>query len=78
MIVEVMQENAPPELRFVTQLANAGYPDETRKMLTDNQSMITPQVLDMMETLAGELDSRGDAEASQKLKGILAQAKLII
>ena len=78
MIVEVIQENAPPELRFITQLANADYPDETRKMLTDNQAMITPQVLDMMETLVGELDSRGDAEASKKLEGILAQAKLIL
>jgi hypothetical protein len=31
----------------------------------------------MMEALAGELESRGDSEASEKLSGILAQAQLL-
>jgi hypothetical protein len=78
LIVEVLEENAPPELRFVSQLMKADYPDETRKMLANNQSMVTPQVLGIMEALIGELENRGDAEANEKLKGILAQAQLMI
>jgi hypothetical protein len=77
MIVEVLEENAPPELRFVSQLMSADYPDDTRSMLANNQAMVTPQVLGMMEALQGEFENRGDTEASEKLKGILAQAKLM-
>jgi len=77
LIVEVMEESAPPELRFITRLLDAAYPDETRKMLADNRALVTPQVLGMMEALAGELGSRGEAEASEKLGGILAQAQLM-
>jgi len=77
LIVEVLEESAPPELRFITRLLDADYPDETRKMLADNRALVTPQVLGMMEALAGELESRGEAEASKKLGGILAQAQLM-
>jgi hypothetical protein len=77
MIVEVLQESAPPELRLVSRLMNADYPDETRKMLTNNREMVTPQVLGMMEALVEELESKGDKEAYEKLRGILAQAKLM-
>jgi len=77
LIVEVMEESAPPELRFITRLLDADYPDETRKMLADNRALVTPQVLGMMEALAGELGSRGEAEVGEKLGGILAQAQLM-
>jgi len=77
LIVEVLEESAPPELRFISRLLDADYPDETRKMLADNRALVTPQVLGMMEALAGELESRGEAEGSEKLGGILAQAQLM-
>lgn len=78
LIVEVLEESAPPELRFISRLLDADYPDETRRMLTDNQAMVTPQVLGMMEALVGDLETRGEAEASEKLSGILAQAQLMV
>ncbi len=77
LIVEVLEESAPPELRFITRLLDADYPGETRSMLSDNRSLVTPQVLGMMEALAGELESRGDTQAAEKLSGILAQAQLL-
>jgi hypothetical protein len=76
-IVEVLQESAPPELRFITRLMEAEYPDETRRMLSNSQSMVTPQVLGMMDALVAEFEQRDDKEASEKLRGILAQAKLM-
>jgi hypothetical protein len=78
LIVEVLEESAPPELRFISRLLEADYPDETRKMLANNQAMVTPQVLGMMEALIGDLESRGEDEASEKLSGILAQAQLMV
>ncbi|MBN1642858.1 MAG: CpXC domain-containing protein [Anaerolineae bacterium] len=76
-ILEVLRESAPPELRFVSQLLEADYPDGTRQLLTDNRTMVTPQLLGVMEALASELSDRGNDEVGEKLSGILAQAKLM-
>jgi hypothetical protein len=77
MIIEVIQESAPPELRFVSHLMSAEYPDETRQLLSANQEKITPQMLGLIEALSNELESRGEDEQSEKLKGVLAQAQLM-
>jgi hypothetical protein len=78
LIVEVIQEGAPPELRFVSQLLEADYPEATRQMLAENRAQVTPQVLRVMESIASEMASRGDEELSEKLNGILAQARLMV
>jgi len=77
LIAEVLQESAPPELRFITQLMEADYPDGTREMLSANQAVITPQLIAMMEALVADFARREETEASEKLQGILAQAKLM-
>jgi len=77
LIAEVLQENAPPELRFITQLMEADYPEGTREILSANQATVTPQVIAMMEALVADFTRRGETEAIEKLHGILAQAKLM-
>jgi hypothetical protein len=77
-IVRVLQESAPPELQFISQLLEADYPDATRQQLNDRREMVTPQVLGMMEALASQLADRGEDDTSEKLRGILAQARLLV
>lgn len=77
VIVEVLQETAPPELRFISELMEAEYPDGTRELLSTNQGMVTPQLLGMMEAVANQIKDRGDDQATTKLQGIIAQAKLM-
>lgn len=77
-IVDVLQENAPPAIRFVNQLLRTGYPDGTRQMLRENQSMLTADLLSVMDALIADLEDRGDAQTVERLKGIKAQAQLMM
>jgi hypothetical protein len=76
-IVEVLQESAPPQVRFVNQLLQADYPDETRAMLRENQAQLNDELFNMFDMLASDLAEQGDTETSERLKQIKAQAQLL-
>jgi hypothetical protein len=76
-IVEVMQESAPPQIRFINQLLQADYPDGTRAMLRDNQAQLNDDLLSLFDVLASDLAERGDRETSERLTQIKAQAQLL-
>jgi hypothetical protein len=75
-IAEILQENAPPEIRFINQLLQAEYPNETRRILAENSAMVGAELLHTMEMLANDLADRGDKETSERLNAIKAQAEL--
>ncbi len=77
-ILQVLQESAPPEVQFINRLLQADYPDETRQILQENKATITGEWLNMVGELARDLDERGDKETSERLRGILAQAQLMV
>jgi hypothetical protein len=77
LIVEVMQESAPPEIRLINQLLQAEYPDGTRQMLRDNQAMLSDEFITLFDVLAQDLSERGDTETSERLLQIRAQAELL-
>jgi hypothetical protein len=77
MIVEVLQESAPPQIRLINQLLQADYPDETRAMLRENQAQLNEELLSLFDVLANDLAERGDTETSERLTQIKAQAQLI-
>jgi hypothetical protein len=77
MIAEVLQESAPPEIRLINRLLQAEYPDETRQMLRENQSMVTFEFVGMLDMLSQDFADRGQEESSEQLKRIKAQAELL-
>jgi hypothetical protein len=76
-IIDILQEGAPPMVRFINQLLRVEYPDETRKMLRENPSMVTADLISMMDALSKDLVERGQQQTSERLKGIMAQAQLM-
>jgi hypothetical protein len=77
MIVEVMQESAPPQVRLINRLLQAEYPDGTRAMLRDNQAQIDQDMMTLFDVLANDLAERGDTGTSERLNQIKAQAQLL-
>jgi hypothetical protein len=77
-VIDVLQERAPPTVRFINQLLRVDYPDETRRMLKENQAMITADLISMMDALSKDLADRGEEQTGERLKGIMAQAQLMI
>ena len=75
-ILRIFQESAPPVVQFVNKLLGAEYPDETREILMDNQAMVTPDLLNLMDSLSADLVDRGQEQVSDRLKKVRAQAEL--
>jgi hypothetical protein len=80
-ITAVLEESLPPEMQLVNDLLRAPYPDGTRALLRERQGEITPEVLDLMDRLAGEAAERegpDGIEIGKRLKDIKAQAMLLV
>lgn len=75
MVVEILQENQPPELRFISQLLAAEYPDETRDLLEENQELVGPALLELMELLGKDLEEGDREELGQHLAQVREQAE---
>ncbi len=76
-IAQILQESAPPEIRFINRLLQADYPDETRQILMDNKAMIDAELLSIFDVLGQDLAQRGDAQISEQLTKIKAQAEIL-
>ena len=77
LISEVMLESAPPAIRLINRLLQADYPDETRKMLRENQAMINADLFGLLDMLAQDSADRGEDQTSERLAQIKAQAELL-
>lgn len=67
----------PPEIQLINDLLRADYPSGTRRLLGERRQEITPDVLDIMESLAQTLDGQGQPEMSKRLRDIRGQAMLL-
>ncbi len=76
-VTDVLTENAPPEIRFVQQLLQADYPEQTRQMLQANPARVTAQFIQTLKLLAQDFGDRQQAEIGEKLEQIAAQAQLV-
>ena len=76
-ISEVLQESAPPEVRLISRLLQAEYPDQTRQILQENRAAIDQEFIEMLDLLAQDLAERGQGKTSDQLRQIKAQAELM-
>lgn len=77
IIFTLLEEQLPPELRFINQLLRLSYPEGTRQFLESNRAMLTPQVIGEMNKLAERLTANGQTEALQHLKLVMDQARAL-
>lgn len=68
----------PPVVRLINDLMQADYPAETRKLLGERRHEITPEVLEIMESLAQSLVEQGQPDAAKRLRDIRGQALLVV
>lgn len=78
LILELLQESAPPEIRLINQLMRAEYPEGTKKVLEENATQVTAELIKVMDLIAENLKRGGQDEASQRLSDIRAQAATMV
>jgi hypothetical protein len=78
LVVELLQESAPPEIRLINQLMRAEYPAGTKKVLEENAPRVTAELIKVMDFMVENLKQGGHNEASQRLSDIRAQAAAMV
>ena len=74
LVIEMLQESQPPEFRLISQLLAAEYPEGTRAILEENQELVGPPLLELMELLGTDLAEGDRADMAQHLDQIREQA----
>jgi ubiquinone biosynthesis protein UbiJ len=75
--VKLMQEDLPPELRLINELLTAEYPQGTLKLLQDKRSDWNAEFVQILGSVAADLEAQKRPETAQRLREIRAQAEAI-
>jgi hypothetical protein len=82
-MMSLVEEGLPPEVQLINELLRAPYPDGTRELLNEHRAEVTPEMLALMEQMAGEMAQRPEeraefAETAKRLRDIRTQAILMV
>lgn len=78
VLIKVMQESQPPVIQFINQLVTADYPDGTQALLEENEEMLHPELLEVMDMIHEDLVENEREELARHLSQIRQQAKALI
>lgn len=73
-ILRRARPDIPFEIVIIEDLLALEYPDETRTYLEDMVEDLTPEILAVMDAVAGEMERKGLKEEARRLRAIRAQA----
>ena len=74
ILMKIIQENQPPQIRLINQLLAADYPDGTLALLEENREQVDAALLKAMEQMADDLAKDGREELGRRLAQIQEQA----
>jgi hypothetical protein len=77
-LMSVIQESQPPVVRFINQLVSADYPRGTQALLEENQDMLDPELLEVMDMIHEDLVEGDRQELAQRLAQVRQQAAGLI
>jgi hypothetical protein len=77
-VIEMLQENQPPELRLVSQLLASEYPDGTKALLEENRELVGAPLLELMELLGKDLGESDRPDMAHHLAQVRDQAAAMV
>jgi DNA-binding MarR family transcriptional regulator len=72
--MRLIEESQPQEIRFINELLTADYPAGTEALLRERQSMVSDELLGLMELVEQDLADENRAELAGRLAQIRQQA----
>jgi hypothetical protein len=78
VLLELVRESQPPQIRLINELLGAEYPDGTEALLKENRQQIDAQLLEVMRLLGEDLTNTGRGEVAQRLAEIRQQAAAMV
>jgi predicted transcriptional regulator len=77
VIIRLMEDQLPPEVRLINRLLSAPYPDGTRQVLEAQRDMVTPEFVAGLDEVALELEQAGNDELANHMRQVKDQAQII-
>jgi len=77
MIIGLLEERLPPEVRLVNRLMNTPYPDGTKQLLEAQRENLNPEFIDALDQLITELERAGNADVANHMRQVKSQAETI-
>lgn len=76
--VKILQESMPEDLQLLNKLLTA--PDEAtvRQLLKENRAAITPEFIESLKPIEGEMRESGRAELADRIKSLRGQMTLMV
>jgi hypothetical protein len=75
-VLEILQDSAPPQLRFINEVMTTGSDDEARDLIVERAPEFGPELIDLMDAVAADLDESDQSDAAarmRRLAGVAAQ-----
>jgi hypothetical protein len=77
MVMALLEEQLPPEIRLLNQLLAAPDPDSARQLLESQRSAVTPQFVATLGQIIAKLEADGNADAAAQMEQIKSQAEIM-
>ena len=72
-VLEIMQERLPPNLRLISNLMRAEYPEESNQLLEENRGLLDRAFLETFDLYVENADAPKDDELTERLQRIRKQ-----
>jgi hypothetical protein len=78
MILDLLEERLPADVRLINRLLNTPYPDGTRQLLEAQREILTPEFMAALDRLITELEQDGNDDVAQHMRQVKSQAEAIV
>ncbi|MBN1660511.1 MAG: hypothetical protein JXA93_19095 [Anaerolineae bacterium] len=78
ILLQLIQESQPPEIRFINRLIEVEDPAERQAMLDDSPGLVNRELLEIMDMLGDDLNERGRPELAERLAAVRAQVAAMV
>ncbi len=78
VVLSILQEGLPPQLRLVNELLAINDAQERSKLLQERRTEWDAEILEVLEELQSDMESQGRAAMSQRLQEIRSEAEAVL
>jgi len=76
--LEILRENAPPQIRFINELMSAESDDDAQALIESEAPRFGPELLELMEAIAQDLDEGDQPAEAARLRAMRDRASAFV
>jgi len=73
-VLEILRESAPPQIRLINDVLSLDNDDDARAMIEERAPGFGPELLDLMDALADDLEESEQPDVADRLRGLAEYA----